>query len=77
MFDNLTQDALVGNFGGINLYIDYAAGDGNDLALYTAIPEVGLPMFALLASVATGLAPRRRRSVPPRVTLSTKSCPLP
>ncbi|WP_432799821.1 autotransporter-associated beta strand repeat-containing protein [Poriferisphaera sp. WC338] len=39
-FDGLTEGALVNSFNGIDLYITYQAGDGNDIALYTAaIPE--------------------------------------
>ena len=37
-FAGLPQDALVGNFGGTDLFISYTAGNGNDIALYT-IPE--------------------------------------
>lgn len=38
-FAGLADGALVGNFGGVDLFIDYDAGDGNDIALFTA----GLP----------------------------------
>lgn len=34
-FAGLTDDALVGNFGGVDLFVDYGAGDGNDVVLYT------------------------------------------
>ena len=34
-FADLSDGALVGIFGGTNLYIDYNAGDGNDVALFT------------------------------------------
>ncbi len=37
-FDGLNEGGLVGNFGGTDLFITYAAGDGNDVALFT-IPE--------------------------------------
>lgn len=37
-FDGLAEGALVGNFG-VDLYITYAAGDGNDVALFT-LPEL-------------------------------------
>ena len=36
MFAGLTDGALVGNFGGVDLFIDYDGGDGNDVVLYTA-----------------------------------------
>ena len=34
-FAGLPNGALVGNFGGVDLFIDYNAGDGNDVALST------------------------------------------
>ncbi len=36
-FGGLPQAALVGNFGGTDLFIDYSAGDGNDIALVTTL----------------------------------------
>lgn len=43
MFDGLAEGGRVGTFGGYDLFITYAAGDGNDVRLYTssvtAIPE--------------------------------------
>jgi hypothetical protein len=36
-FNGLGEGSLVGNFTGRDLYITYAAGDGNDVALFTAI----------------------------------------
>lgn len=44
-FDGLAEGALIGNFGS-DLFITYKAGDGNDIALYTA--PVPLPPSALL-----------------------------
>ncbi|MEO0963794.1 MAG: PEP-CTERM sorting domain-containing protein [Planctomycetota bacterium] len=38
-FDGLGEGELVGNFGGTDLFITYAAGDGNDVALFSPIPE--------------------------------------
>ena len=39
-FDGLGQGSLVGVFGDHRLFIDYLAGDGNDIRLYaTAVPE--------------------------------------
>lgn len=37
-FAGLGQGALVGNFGGTDLFITYHAGDGNDVALVTTAP---------------------------------------
>lgn len=57
IFAGLNEGALVGNFGGTNLFITYAGGDGNDVALGTAVPEP-----ALLAMIGlSGLALMRRR----------------
>ena len=51
-FDGLGQDSLVGSFGGIDLFIDYTAGDGNDIRLYTiAIPEPSSSIVFVLAGV--------------------------
>jgi autotransporter-associated beta strand protein len=38
-FNGLGEGALVNNFGGVDLFITYAGGDGNDVALFTE----GLP----------------------------------
>jgi hypothetical protein len=35
VFNGLVDSGLVGSFGGIELYIDYDAGDGNDVELFT------------------------------------------
>ena len=35
-FNGLDEGAMVGNFGGTDLFISYVAGDGNDVALFTA-----------------------------------------
>ena len=40
-FNGLDEGAVVGNFGGGELFISYVAGDGNDVSLFTAAaPEV-------------------------------------
>ena len=56
-FDGLGQDSLVGSFNGVDLFISYTAGDGNDIALYTAIPEPG----TLLLVGVGGLILRRAK----------------
>ncbi|MCP4891602.1 MAG: hypothetical protein GY904_34060, partial [Planctomycetaceae bacterium] len=35
VFTGLDEGALVGKFNGVNLFITYAAGDGDDIALFT------------------------------------------
>ena len=37
LFAGLSDGALVGNFGGTDLFIDYNAGDGSDVALFAGI----------------------------------------
>lgn len=37
-FDGLADGDIVGTFGGIDLFIDYNAGDGNDVFLTTILP---------------------------------------
>ena len=40
-FDGLDEGAVVSSFGGIDLFITYTAGNGNDIALYTEQAEIG------------------------------------
>ncbi len=57
-FSGLGEGALVGNFGGFDLFISYSAGTGNDMSFFTSVPEPGaLVMFGL----SVGLAGFRRR----------------
>ena len=58
-FAGLTEGDLVGQFGDHALFITYKAGDGNDVALFTAVPEpTALPLMALILSFGW----RRRRA---------------
>lgn len=57
-FTGLPEGALAQTIGGVDLFISYAAGDGNDVALYTTVPEP--TTAAMLALAALGLAARRR-----------------
>lgn len=57
-YDGLGEGALVGGFGGEDLFITYAGGDGNDVALFT-VPE---PTMALTQSMLIGLRIMMRRS---------------
>ena len=36
-FDGFLEGALVGSFGGTNLFITYTGGDGNDVTLFTQL----------------------------------------
>ncbi|WP_432799823.1 beta strand repeat-containing protein [Poriferisphaera sp. WC338] len=62
-FGGLTEGALVSTLGGIDLFITYQAGDGNDIALYTtAIPEPASLALLGLGSLALFLREGRRTS---------------
>ena len=59
LFDGLNEGDLVGNFGGQDLFISYGAGNGNDISLFTAVPEPGT--VGLLGFLMLGLVARRYR----------------
>ena len=59
-FAGLSEGSLVGNFGGTNLFITYQAGNGNDIALFTPIPEPS--MAALISILGVGCVVLRRKS---------------
>ncbi len=42
-FSNFGEGDVVGSFGGVNLYITYVGGDGNDIVLLTSNPLVEYP----------------------------------
>lgn len=48
-FRDLAEGALVGNYGSQNLFITYSGGDGNDVVLYTAVPEPSTVILICLA----------------------------
>jgi len=48
-FFGLGEGALVGNFGGQDLFISYAVGDGNNVALFTAVPEPSSLVLLMLS----------------------------
>jgi len=58
-FDGLNDGDLVGNYGGFDLFINYGAGNGNDIALFTAVPEPGTA--GLMGLMMLGLMVKRRR----------------
>ena len=57
-FASFGEGDFVGNYGSRKLFITYRAGDGNDIALFTAIPE---PDSAILLLGLLGLCAVRRR----------------
>ncbi len=58
-FNGLGEGDLVGNYGGMDLFISYGAGNGNDVSLFTAVPEAGTA--GMMAVLMLGVAMRRRR----------------
>ncbi|MEZ6093681.1 MAG: PEP-CTERM sorting domain-containing protein [Pirellulaceae bacterium] len=62
-FSGFGEGDLVGNFGGFDLFISYAAGDGNDVALFTAVPEPGAISLVGMAAAAAFYR-RRRKAIP-------------
>jgi T5SS/PEP-CTERM-associated repeat protein len=58
-FTGLAEGELVGNFGGTDLFISYQWGDGNNVALFTAVPEPG--SMAVVAFAMGMLMLKRRR----------------
>lgn len=59
-FNGLGEGDRVGRFGGMNLFVSYRAGDGNDVGLFTTpVPEPGI--LGLGAIVIIPLFLRRRR----------------
>jgi hypothetical protein len=57
-FAGLGEGGLVGEFSGTDLFITYAAGDGNDVALFTQVPEAAA--VVMLATGAMALLAFRR-----------------
>lgn len=60
-FQGLGEGDLVGNFGGHDLFISYSAGNGNDISLFTSVPEPG--SAAVIGLLSVGVFVRRRRIV--------------
>lgn len=61
-FDSLGEGAVVGTFGGADLFISYMGGDGNDIVLYnlTAVPEPGSISLMILGIGCVMLRGRHR-----------------
>jgi hypothetical protein len=69
-FNGLGEGSLVGNFGGINLFISYAGGNGNDISLFTAVPEPS--SLIMLGFTALGFFFQRRK--PGHTLLASAKC---
>ena len=69
-FDGLGEGDLVANLNGIDLFITYQGGDGNDVSLLSAIPEPNSVSFLLAASFACCLYRRTRSRRSPERTHS-------
>ncbi|MEQ1903345.1 MAG: PEP-CTERM sorting domain-containing protein [Pirellulaceae bacterium] len=65
-FNGFDEGALLGNFGGHDLFITYQAGDGNDIAFFTAVPEPGVAMLFGLGAIGLASSFRRRHQRPQR-----------
>ncbi len=50
-FNGLQEGSLVTTFAGQNLFLTYQAGDGNDIGLFTAVPEPNAVLLLLLGAV--------------------------
>ena len=64
-FSGLDQDSIVATFGERHLRIDYFAGDGNDIALYSNIPEPGTCQILIATMVALISLRRKKRGQTP------------
>ncbi len=56
-FQGLGEGAFVGRFSGQDLFITYSAGNGNDIALFSAVPEPSALILCLIPMI--GLLSRR------------------
>ena len=60
-FDGLSEGSTVGTFDGVELFITYGAGSGNDIALFTAVPEPASAGLAGMLMLGWFAGRRRRR----------------
>ena len=60
-FDGLSEGSTVGTFDGVELFITYGAGNGNDIALFTAVPEPASAGWAGMLMLGWFAGRRRRR----------------
>lgn len=61
MFNGLMENGIVGNYGGVDLFISYVGGDGNDVRLFTAIAVPEPASVGLLAACGVAFVGWRRR----------------
>lgn len=61
-FQGLSGGALVGAFSGLGLFLTCQAGDGNDIGLFTAVPEPSAAWVLGFVAIAMGF--RRKRICP-------------
>lgn len=59
-FAGLDEGSLVGTYGGHDLFISYTRGDGNDVGLFTAVPEPN--SLGLISLLILAIAVRRKRT---------------
>ncbi|MDP1562973.1 MAG: hypothetical protein Q8M16_16465 [Pirellulaceae bacterium] len=60
-FQGLGEGAFVGRFSGQDLFITYSAGNGSDIALFSAVPEPSALLLCLMPVIGL-LSTRRSRS---------------
>ena len=60
-FDGLGEGDVVGNFGGVDLFITYAGGDGNDVVLFNNLVSIPEPGAVGLLILGLGWFASRRR----------------
>ena len=61
-FSGLAEGDLIGNFDGFDMFVSYSMGDGNDVGLFTAVPEPAAAVLLIPAFVLF-LSRRKRRTV--------------
>ena len=61
-FPHLREGDVVGTYSGLELFVTYTAGDGNDVA-FTTVPEPAGMVLLGAAAAALSLTTRRRRDL--------------
>ena len=60
VFANFAEGDIVANDGNLDLFISYQGGDGNDVMLFTAVPEPSAAIILGLVGLAAVMRRRRR-----------------